>query len=135
MGRASEAECQGAEKWVEVLQLLPRMPGVEITMVGPEVPEELDGENHELSFEDSNDNASSSGAGGAGGAGEEEEGQQHAPGRMCLERMRVYGNPALDPAHPAACALSTLAQLAQLLAFQLPSWWFHCGAAGADALV
>ena len=70
---ASEAECQGAEKWVEVLQLLPRMPGVEITMVGPEVPEELDGENHELSFEDSNDNASSSGAGGAGDAGEEKE--------------------------------------------------------------
>ena len=70
---ASEAECQGAEKWVEVLQLLPRMPGVEITMVGPEVPEELDGENHELSFEDSTDNSSSSGAGGAGGAGEEKE--------------------------------------------------------------
>jgi hypothetical protein len=70
---ASEAECQGAEKWVEVLQLLPRMPGVEITMVGPEVPEELDGENHELSFEDSTDNSSSSGADGAGGAGEEKE--------------------------------------------------------------
>jgi hypothetical protein len=33
------------------------------------------------------------------------------------------------------CCAFAVAQLAQLLAFQLPSWWFHCGAAGADALV
>eukprot|EP00947_MAST-08B_sp_MAST-8B-sp1_P001416 g1416.t1 len=51
---AADAECEGAEKWLEVLQL--RAPytahGIELSFVGPEVPEPLHGMSQELSFED-----------------------------------------------------------------------------------
>lgn len=43
---AEDAECNGEDKWAELLQMLPGVAKLNLVMVGPEVDEELDGQMH-----------------------------------------------------------------------------------------
>lgn len=43
---AEDAECNGEDKWAELLQMLPGVARLNLVMVGPEVDEELDGQMH-----------------------------------------------------------------------------------------